>query len=151
MIGATVDDLGEAHPAAALRTDAAPRLLAGQTVRRERRCRTASGQELWLDITHFPVIGPDGHLRQVVGFVRDITAGKRAETSLKRRLDAVQALAESEPVFAACLVAPLAMDAASAGGAGWLAPEQLAPPSLVIAWSEALGRALETGESETIR
>ena len=83
------------------------RLLGGKTdsLVFEKRYRTRRGEVVWASVCVAPVHDPDGELRRVFSFVRDVTGWKRAGAARRPLLEAIEEQTELDlrchPEFAA--------------------------------------------------
>lgn len=60
---------------------------------------TADGEPRWWDVAISPVVGVDGKVRSLLAVSRDITARRRAEAALSRRLEAEKLVASTSARF----------------------------------------------------
>src|ERR1019366_8911860 len=79
LIGRNLYSFG--MPAADATTDMIDQLFSGRSVRFEIECVTLKGRRRILDILDVPLVSPHGEVERVLGFGRDISDQRRAESS----------------------------------------------------------------------
>ncbi|HEY9723836.1 MAG TPA: ATP-binding protein [Oscillatoriaceae cyanobacterium] len=89
MIGRTLDEFIPSEQAAALMASDQEAIAQARPIRVESDIVTADGPRTF-EATKYPLVGPDGAVRGVIGISRDITERRRAE----RLLDQAEAIAE---------------------------------------------------------